>query len=93
MGFGVPTALINLHPVSGSIEDGFELCRLEIILLSLYYVYITCIYIVFPADFMVHVQCHVFPADFMVSGEHVCTCILTCLYSTLAIYSTIANTR
>ena len=27
MGFGVHTALINLHPVSGSVEDGFELCR------------------------------------------------------------------
>ena len=28
MGFGVHTALINLHPVSGSVEGGFELCRL-----------------------------------------------------------------
>ena len=28
MGFGVHTALINLHPVSGSVEDGFELCRM-----------------------------------------------------------------
>ena len=28
MGFGVHTALINLHSVSGSVEDGFELCRL-----------------------------------------------------------------
>ena len=27
MGFGVHTALINLHPVSGSVEDGFELCQ------------------------------------------------------------------
>ena len=26
MGFGVHTALINLHPVFGSVEDGFELC-------------------------------------------------------------------
>ena len=26
MGIGVHTALINLHPVSGSAEDGFELC-------------------------------------------------------------------
>ena len=37
MGFGVHTALINLHPVFGSVEDGFELCtghkaRLETIL-------------------------------------------------------------
>ena len=28
MGFGVNTALINLHPVSGSAEYGFELCRM-----------------------------------------------------------------
>ena len=28
MGFGVHTALINLHPVSGSVEDGFKLCRM-----------------------------------------------------------------
>ena len=28
MGFGVHTALINLHPVFGSVEDGFELCRM-----------------------------------------------------------------
>ena len=28
MGFGVHTALINLHPVSDSVEDGFELCRM-----------------------------------------------------------------
>ena len=28
MGFGVYTALINLHPVSGSVEDGFELYRM-----------------------------------------------------------------
>ena len=28
IGFGVHTALINLHPVSGSVEDGFELCRM-----------------------------------------------------------------
>ena len=28
MGFGVHTALINLHPVPGSAEDGFELCRM-----------------------------------------------------------------
>ena len=28
MGFGVHTALINLHPVSGGVEDGFELCRM-----------------------------------------------------------------
>ena len=28
MGFGVHTALINLHPLSGSIEDGFKLCRM-----------------------------------------------------------------
>ena len=28
MGFGVHTTLINLHPVSGSVEDGFELCRM-----------------------------------------------------------------
>ena len=27
MGFGVHTALINLHPVFGSVEDEFELCR------------------------------------------------------------------
>ena len=29
MGSGVYTALINLHPVSGSVEDGFELCRMH----------------------------------------------------------------
>ena len=28
MGVGVHTALINLHPVFGSVEDGFELCRM-----------------------------------------------------------------
>ena len=28
MGFGVHTALIKLHPVPGSVEDGFELCRM-----------------------------------------------------------------
>ena len=28
MGFGVHTALINLHPVFGSVEYGFELCRM-----------------------------------------------------------------
>ena len=27
MGFGVHTALINLHPVSGSVEDGFKLSQ------------------------------------------------------------------
>ena len=29
MGFGVHTALINIHPMSGSVEDGFEQCRSE----------------------------------------------------------------
>ena len=28
MGFGVHTALLNLHPVSGSFEDGLKLCRM-----------------------------------------------------------------
>ena len=27
-GSGVHTALINLHPVFGSVEDGFEVCRM-----------------------------------------------------------------
>ena len=42
IGFGVHTALMTLHPASGSVEDGFELCRkarLETILLLRHHVY------------------------------------------------------
>ena len=28
MGFGVHSTLINLHPVSGSVADVFELCQM-----------------------------------------------------------------